>query len=337
VRPGKCFRLCTQRAYEAELPAVSVPEMQRSELSRVILQLKALGIDSIMSFDWIAPPSPEAAVRALELLHALGALDEEGRLTSPVGLHLAEIPLHPTVSKALLVSGELGCAREMLTIAAVMSVTAGGRSVWQLGRGRRAMEGHKLKFAVAEGDHVTYLNIFKGFMSKSNRSSQDRSEWCRRNGLDHDTLARVAEVRRQLAALAARLGVNILTSCGQDTLPVKRALVHGLFANSAVLASASTDSQGRALYRAVRGGVPLKIHASSVLCRNQPSCVLYTSAVQTFREKSHHRAAGDLDEDEAAGGGAGALTSHEMFEVVAVEQDWLPEVAPHFYTQRKAA
>jgi hypothetical protein len=56
-----------------------VPEMQRAELAGTVLQLKALGVDNIMAFDWLAPPPAEAAVRALELLHALGALGDDAR------------------------------------------------------------------------------------------------------------------------------------------------------------------------------------------------------------------------------------------------------------------
>ena len=53
--------------------------MQRSELAGTVLQLKALGIDNMMQFEWLAPPPAEAMVRALELLHALGALGDDAR------------------------------------------------------------------------------------------------------------------------------------------------------------------------------------------------------------------------------------------------------------------
>lgn len=78
VRPGYCFRLCTEDAFQA-LPDSSVPEMQRCELASTVLQLKALGIDNIMKFDWLAPPPAETMIRALELLHALGALGNDAR------------------------------------------------------------------------------------------------------------------------------------------------------------------------------------------------------------------------------------------------------------------
>lgn len=56
-------------------------------------QLKALGIDNILGFDWPAPPAPEAMVRALEVLYLLGVIDDDAKLTSPIGFQIAEIPL----------------------------------------------------------------------------------------------------------------------------------------------------------------------------------------------------------------------------------------------------
>jgi HrpA-like RNA helicase len=55
--------------------------------------LKALGIDNILGFDWPASPSPEAMIRALEVLYSLGILDEDAKLTVPLGFQVAEIPL----------------------------------------------------------------------------------------------------------------------------------------------------------------------------------------------------------------------------------------------------
>lgn len=59
----------------------------------LISQLKALGIDNILGFDWPASPSPEAMIRALEVLYSLGVLDDDAKLTSPLGFQVAEIPL----------------------------------------------------------------------------------------------------------------------------------------------------------------------------------------------------------------------------------------------------
>jgi HrpA-like RNA helicase len=83
-------------------------------------------------------------VAALELLHALGALDLDARLTSPLGTFMAELPLEAPLAKALLVSGELQCSEEMLTVAAMFSV----QSPWISQRGEHlALDEAKLRFA----------------------------------------------------------------------------------------------------------------------------------------------------------------------------------------------
>ena len=69
------------------MDSAQVPEMQRAELAATVLQLKALGVDNIMAFDWLAPPPAEAMVRALELLHALGALGDDARWGSGFQLY----------------------------------------------------------------------------------------------------------------------------------------------------------------------------------------------------------------------------------------------------------
>eukprot|EP01018_Ginkgo_biloba_P036432 Gb_18445 [translate_table: standard] len=96
-----------------------------------MIQLKALGMDNIMNFDWLGSPPPESMVRALEFIYPIGILDEDGKLKSPTGFRVAEIPLEPMVSKMLLSSSSLECSAEALTIAAVLSV----QSIWVSSKG----------------------------------------------------------------------------------------------------------------------------------------------------------------------------------------------------------
>lgn len=83
------------------------PEMQRLELSGAVLQLKALGIDDVLHFSFPSPPSAQRLAAAYELLHALGAVDNSGALSQPMGLNMAEFPLSPLHSRALLASGKV--------------------------------------------------------------------------------------------------------------------------------------------------------------------------------------------------------------------------------------
>ena len=64
-----------------------------------MLQLKSLGIQNILRFDWMTSPSALMLERALEFLYCLGALDDEGKLTRPLGMRMAEMPIDPMMSK----------------------------------------------------------------------------------------------------------------------------------------------------------------------------------------------------------------------------------------------
>lgn len=118
---GKCFRLFPESVLDT-LQASTTPEICRSDISLLILQLKALGIDNVLRFDFMTPPPSSMLVRALEFLYNLGALDKEGQLTKPLGVQMAELPVDPMMAKILLDSPSYGCSNEILTIAAMTQV-----------------------------------------------------------------------------------------------------------------------------------------------------------------------------------------------------------------------
>ncbi|KAF7151791.1 hypothetical protein RHSIM_Rhsim02G0238100 [Rhododendron simsii] len=119
--PGKCFRLYPEREFE-KLSDSTVPEIKRCNLSKVVLQLKALGVDDIIGFDFMEKPSREAVIKSLKLLALLGTLTEESRLSKPVGHQMARLPLDPTHAKALILASQFNCLEEMLIAVAMLSV-----------------------------------------------------------------------------------------------------------------------------------------------------------------------------------------------------------------------
>ena len=121
TRPGKCFRLYTEKAYKNEMQDNTYPEILRSNLGSVVIQLKKLGIDDLVHFDFMDPPAPETLMRALELLNYLAALDDDGNLTE-LGAIMAEFPLDPQLAKMLIASCEYNCSNEILSIVAMLSV-----------------------------------------------------------------------------------------------------------------------------------------------------------------------------------------------------------------------
>ena len=118
TRPGKTFRLYTEKAYKEEMQDNTYPEILRSNLSSVVLQLKKLGIDDLVHFDFMDPPAPETLMRALEQLNYLAAIDDEGELTE-LGSIMAEFPLDPQHAKMLITSPEYQCSNEILSIVAI--------------------------------------------------------------------------------------------------------------------------------------------------------------------------------------------------------------------------
>ncbi|KAI5070262.1 hypothetical protein GOP47_0014605 [Adiantum capillus-veneris] len=292
VRPGKCYRLYTEDDYTNLMSAETVPEIQRSNLTSTILQLKALGIDSIMRFDWLASPAPEAMVRALETIFAIGAIDSDAKLTSPTGFQIAEIPLHPMLGKTLIASCALGCALEMVTIAAALSV----QSIWVPSRGRqKELDEAKLRFAASEGDHITYLNVFEGFLQ-----SQRSAQWCHRNLINYQALKKVEDIRSHLSKLLQRLGLAV-KSCERDIKVIQKAIVAGFFANACQL----KISVEQGCYKRIRDGEEVFIHPSSVLFRVSPKWIIYHANTVTER--------------------------HYVREITVIESPWLMELAPHFF------
>uniref|UniRef100_A0A8C5IIY8 RNA helicase n=1 Tax=Junco hyemalis TaxID=40217 RepID=A0A8C5IIY8_JUNHY len=251
-----------------KLPKSTVPEMQRSNLAPVILQLKALGIDNVLRFPFLSPPPAQSMVQALELLYALGGLDMHCRLTEPLGIRIAEFPLNPMFAKMLLESGNFGCSQEILTIAAMMQI----QNIFVIPPNQKiqAARQHR-KFAVEEGDHLTMLNVYEAFV-KHSKSSQ----WCQEHFLNYKGLVRASVVREQLKKLLVRFKVPKKSSEG-DPDPVLRCIVSGFFANAAKFHSTGA-------YRTIRDDHELHIHPSSVLyAEKPPRWVVYNEVIQTAK------------------------------------------------------
>ncbi|KAF7338545.1 hypothetical protein MVEN_02080700 [Mycena venus] len=157
--PGVCYRLYPISAFNA-LPLSTPPEITRTDMTTPILQLKSLGIDDLMKFEWVSAPPAESVLRALEGLVAAGMIGEDGRLTV-IGEQVAECPVEVGVARMLFNSKELKCGEEILTIAAMTSV----QDVFVIPDGAPGAlaELERRKFTAEEGDHITLLNVYNAF------------------------------------------------------------------------------------------------------------------------------------------------------------------------------
>lgn len=296
--PGKCYRLWPE-SEQTLLSQATPPELARTDITPYILRMKALGIDNLARFDYLPPAPPSGMmVRSLEFLAALGALDEWGRFTT-VGEQMAELPLEPMMAKAVLASAELGCTSEMLSIAAMISVS-NPFVIPDEGRSKAGAEGEleRRKFIAEEGDHLTLLNVFNAFSNP--RVGKQSARWCGNHRLNFKALSRAVAIRAQVQRFLVRFGIDVSVSCQGDVKRLLKAVVSGYFKNAA-----RQNSRGE--WRSVRDQTLLHIHPSSVLFNREikSGWVTFSEVVQTSRSY--------------------------MRDVTAIERDWLVELAPHFY------
>ncbi|KAJ7734918.1 P-loop containing nucleoside triphosphate hydrolase protein [Mycena maculata] len=251
--PGVCYRLYPTSAFDA-LPLSTAPEITRTDMTTPILQLKSLGIDDLMKFEWVSAPPAESVLRALEGLVAAGMIGEDGRLTV-IGEQVAECPVEVGVARMLFNSKELKCGEEILTIAAMTSV----QDVFVIPDGAPGAlaELERRKFTAEEGDHLTLLNAYNGF-TRYGRSSG----WCKSHALSFRAMSRAVSIRSQLKKYMQRFNLPI-ESCEGDAKRLRRCLVSGYWRNGARWVADGT-------YRSVRGNRTLHVHPTSVLFTRKP-------------------------------------------------------------------
>ncbi|RCV17890.1 hypothetical protein SETIT_3G256300v2, partial [Setaria italica] len=293
--PGKCFRLFTEHSYNKDMEDETVPEIQRSNLASVVLSLKALGINDLVSFDFMDPPASEGLLRALEDLFALGALNSRGELTK-TGRRMAELPLDPMLAKAIVASERYGCSEELLTVASMLSA---GNAVFYRPKDRALVaDAARQRFNAGgnAGDHVALLNVYTEW-EQSGHSAQ----WCLDHFVQSRTMRRARDVREQLEALMERVEIE-RRSCAGDLDTVRKAITAGFFRNTA-------QRRRDGFYRTLKSWRTVFVHPSSGMARvvPPPRWVVYHELVETTKEY--------------------------MRQVTELKPEWLLEIAPHYYQE----
>ncbi|GLT78688.1 hypothetical protein SLA2020_502160 [Shorea laevis] len=265
--PGKCYRLYTEAAFRNEMAQTTTPEIQRINLGTTTLTMKAMGINDLLSFDFMDPPSPQALISAMEQLYSLGALDEEGLLTR-LGGKMTEFPLDPPLSKMLLASIDLGCSDEILTIIAMIQTG----NIFYRPREKQAQADQKrAKFFQPEGDHLTLLAVYEAWKAR-----KFEGRWCYENFVHSQSLSRAHDVRKQLIGIMERYKFDIV-SAGKNFTKIRKAIAAGFFFHAA-----RKDPQEG--YRTLVENQPVYIHPSSALFQRQPDWVIYHELVMTSKE-----------------------------------------------------
>jgi ATP-dependent helicase HrpA len=209
VAEGVCIRLYSEKDY-LERPRFTQPEIQRANLADVILRMKVFGFGEIERFPFINAPPAKAVRAGYQLLEELGAIApageagaeaDPGRRLTPIGRELAQLPVDPTVGRMILQARTEKCLREVLVIAAGLSIQDPRER--PLDQQAQADAAHR-RFAGADSDFLTLLNIWEAFHDDFELLSQGRlRRFCHEHFLSYTRLREWRDIHDQLIEVLA--------------------------------------------------------------------------------------------------------------------------------------
>ncbi|MFG0285639.1 MAG: ATP-dependent RNA helicase HrpA [Phycisphaerales bacterium JB039] len=275
IGPGVCVRLYSQEDFE-QRPVFTDPEISRSNLASVILQMRALRLGAVESFPFVDPPDRRLIRDGYETLRELGALDDRDELTE-IGQRLARLPVDPRIGRMILAGAELACLDEVLIIAAALSVQDPRERPHE--KAQQADEAHR-RFAHESSDFLTLLNLWRFFHEQQEALSGSRlRKLCQANFLHFMRLREWQDIQRQLRGMAVEMKLHINHEPAPEDA-VHRALLTGLISHAARL-----DERGEApgaQYQGVRGG-GIAIWPGSALAGKRPRWIVSAEQVRTTR------------------------------------------------------
>lgn len=264
TQPGICFRLYSEENL-SQFDEFTRPEIERSNLFSVILQMKIMGINDIENFSFVDSPKKEAIHSALEGLILLGALNRNNGVTE-IGKKMAKMPVDPRFSRMIIAAEEkYGCLDQVLTVVAAMS--ARGSIFWRPRSDdyfeKQRIEATHRAFKNNSSDFLTFLNVFEQFVS-----TNDRKAFCQKNYLNSKTLWEMIQIKKQLIGILK--GVKITSST--NTEKIAKAIGSGLVQNIC--------KKGGYRHQYLRGTQRVFIHPGSSLFSNEDLSWIVASEIR---------------------------------------------------------
>lgn len=280
IGPGVCIRLFSQQDFESR-ERFTAPEVQRTSLASVILQLKALEFGEIEDFPFLDPPKPDAIKDGYKTLFELGAIDDKNELT-PLGRRISRIPVDPRVARIVVAGEDENCLSEILIIAAVLELQDPRER--PLEKQQAADECHA-RFQNEESDFLSFLSLWDFFDELKGKLSRGQlRKACHQNFLSYNRMQEWLDVHRQLLDLTSELGLKPRAR-KNDGQAIHRALLTGLLSNIAMKGEGSEYTVG--------GGGKLLLWPGSGLVANKPRWVVAAEQIDTGRR--YLRTTGKID------------------------------------------
>ncbi|MFQ2876228.1 ATP-dependent RNA helicase HrpA [Mycobacterium sp. MS3] len=271
VAPGVCIRLYSEQDFESR-PCYTEPEILRTNLASVILQMAALQLGDIENFPFLDPPDRRSIRDGVQLLQELGAFDPQGMITD-LGRRLARLPLDPRLGRMILQAESEGCVREILVLAAALTIPDPRER--PIDREEAARQSHA-RFADEHSDFIAYLNLW-GYL-RSQRKELSGSAFrrmCRKEFLHYLRIREWQDLVGQLRSIARDLGV-VESDEPADPAQVHAALLAGLLSHVGMRREDTREYLGARNARFV-------LAPGSVLTKRPPQWVVAAELVETSR------------------------------------------------------
>ncbi|MBB1126694.1 ATP-dependent RNA helicase HrpA [Thiospirillum jenense] len=270
IAPGICIRLYSEENFSARA-AFTEPEIQRANLAAVILQMRWLGFGAVEFFPFVEPPDARLIADGYRTLEELAALDTRGKLTT-LGQQLARLPLDPRLGRMLLAAVDYHCVREVLIIAAALSVQDPRERPFDQ---RQAADEIHATFQHEDSDFLTLLNLWR-FLDREYKSLSRRKfqTLCRQHFLSWTRVQEWRDIHTQLHEQVTSMGIKENQADGSYE-EIHRALLTGLLSHIGTL-----DEQHQ--YVGARNS-RFYVHPSSVLFNQAPKWVVVAERVETSR------------------------------------------------------
>ncbi|MFG1607607.1 ATP-dependent RNA helicase HrpA [Actinoplanes sp. NPDC049265] len=270
---GICIRLYSEEDFE-QRPEFTEPEILRTNLASVILQMTSLGLGDLAKFPFIDPPDQRNITDGVKLLEELGAL--EGRSLTTLGRKLAQLPVDPRLARMVIEADKQDCVAEVMVIAAALSIQDPRER--PADKQQQADEKHS-RFVDKESDFFSYLGLWKYLREKQRELSGNQfRRLCRSEFLNYLRVREWQDIYAQLRQVARTLELNVKED-RDEVSPgpnVHTALLSGLLSH---LGLKDTDKRE---YLGARGA-KFAIFPGSALFKKQPRWVMSAELVETSR------------------------------------------------------
>uniref|UniRef100_A0A2D4M2Z2 RNA helicase n=1 Tax=Micrurus spixii TaxID=129469 RepID=A0A2D4M2Z2_9SAUR len=272
VRDGFCFRLYTRDRFESFLE-YSVPEILRVPLEELCLHIMKCNLGSPEEFlsKALDPPQPQIVAKAMYLLRKIGACELSEPKLTPLGQHLAALPVNVKIGKMLIFGAIFGCLDPVATLAAVM--TEKSPFTTPIGRKDEA-DLAKSFLALASSDHLTIYKAYLGWKkARSEGGYRAEMTYCRRNFLNRTSLLTLEDVKQELIRVVQTAGFaapssrheGIHSLSLQEMVLLKAVLTAGLYDNvGKIMYTKSVDVTEKLACMAETAQGKAQVHPSSV-------------------------------------------------------------------------